>query len=171
MEQLTWGHSVPHPWPGKGFNPNILVQRHDNGGLCQYVIGLLNTSPRASKTKRAGWQGFWREYFGRTWREHLSHFTHQFVSCSLSFSGYGKSANLCSWAWLRPWLSTVWICLHLISRGVQCRVCITHCTTIRAILTIDDLEGREACQSCSWLLTGARQRLAVDVFPWGYSEV
>ena len=30
----------------------------------------------------------------------------QFVSCLLSFPSHGKSADLCSWAWLRPWLST-----------------------------------------------------------------
>ena len=54
--------------------------------------------------------------------------------------------------------------LHLISSGL-------HCTIICAVLTIDDLEGWEACRSCSWLLTGARQRLAVDVFPPGDSEV
>ena len=59
-----------------------------------------------------------------------------------------------------------WISLHLIRSGLHW-TCITHCTTICAILTIDDLEGREACRSCSWLLTGARQRLAVDVFPRG----
>ena len=58
-----------------------------------------------------------------------------------------------------------WISLHMISSGVHW-ACVTHCTTgtICAILTIDDLEGREACRSCSWLLTGARQRLAVDIF-------
>ena len=59
-----------------------------------------------------------------------------------------------------------WISLHLIRSGLHW-TCITHCTAICAILTIDDLEGREACRSCSWLLTGARQRLAVDVFPRG----
>ena len=33
-----------------------------------------------------------------------------------------------------------------------------------------NLSGREVYRSCSWLLTGARQRLAVDVFPQGDSE-
>ena len=59
-----------------------------------------------------------------------------------------------------------WISLHLISSGLHW-ACITHCTIICAILTIDDLEGREACRSCSWLLTRARQRLAVDVLSSG----
>ena len=59
-----------------------------------------------------------------------------------------------------------WISLHLISSGIHWAR-ITHCTAICAILTIDNLEGREACRSCSWLLTGARQRLAVDVIPRG----
>ena len=58
-----------------------------NGALiCQYVMGPLNTSSCAPKTlKRAGWQGFWREHFCRTWREDFCHFTHQFVSCSFLF--------------------------------------------------------------------------------------
>ena len=39
--------------------------------------------------------------------------------------------------------------LHWISSGLHW-ACITHCTTIIcAILTIDDLEGREACRICS----------------------
>ena len=64
--------------------------------LCQYVMGPLNTSSRASKTKRAGWQGFWREHFCCTWREDLCHFPHHFVSCLLSFPSHGKSADLCT---------------------------------------------------------------------------
>ena len=63
-----------------------------------------------------------------------------------------------------------WISLHLISSGLHW-ACVTHCTIICAVLTIDDLEGREAYRSCSWLLTEARQRPAVDVFPRGDSEV
>ena len=50
--------------------------------LCQYVI---KTSWRAPNIKGAGWQGFWREHFCRTWREDLCHFTHQLVSCLFLF--------------------------------------------------------------------------------------
>ena len=32
---------------------------------------FANTSSCAYKSKRAGWQGFWREHFCRTWREDL----------------------------------------------------------------------------------------------------
>ena len=49
---------------------------------------FANTSSCAYKSKRAGWQGFWREHFCRTWREDLCHFsvfTHQFVSCFFLF--------------------------------------------------------------------------------------
>ena len=41
-----------------------------------------------------------------------------------------------------------WISLHWISSSLHW-ACITHCTIICAVLTIDDLEGREACRSCS----------------------
>ena len=86
------------------------------------------------------------EHFCRTWREDLCHFsvfTHQFVSCFFSFPSHGKSADLCSWAWLRPWFSTpgsVFTSL-VVGSGLHW-ACITHCTTICAILTIDDLEKK-----------------------------
>ena len=63
-----------------------------------------------------------------------------------------------------------WISIHLISSGHHFS-CITYCTIICAVLTIDDLEGREECRSCSWLLTRAKPRLAVDGFRRGNSEV
>ena len=61
------------------------MQIHRQWGICQYVMGPRNTSSRAPKTKRAGWQGFGGNLFCRTWREDLCHFTHQFVSCSFLF--------------------------------------------------------------------------------------
>ena len=78
-----------------------------------------------------------------------------------SFPSHGKSADLCSWAWLRPWLSTpgsVFTSL-VVGSGLHW-ACVTHCTTICAILTIDDLEKREACRcrSCPWLLTGITEQ-------------
>ena len=50
FEQM--GHKVLN-----GDRPLFCVS-HDKWGLCQYVMGPLNTSSRAPKTKRAGWQGF-----------------------------------------------------------------------------------------------------------------
>ena len=123
-------------------------------------MGPPNKSSHASKTKRAGWQEFWREHFCRTFREDLCHFTHQFVSCLLSFPSHGKIRRPLQLSLTPTPTFHSWISLHLIRSGLHW-TCITHCTTICAILTIDDLEGREACRSCSWLLTGARQRLAV----------
>ena len=54
--------------------------------------------------------------------------------------------------------------------------CITHCTTICAILTIDDLEKKggvsmQILPLASHRYYGARQQQAVDVFPRGDSEV
>ena len=133
-------------------------------------MGPLNTSSRAPKTKRAGWEGFWREHFCRTWQEDLCHFTHQFASCLFLFPAMENPPTSAAELDSDPDSPH----LDQFSLGQQqsplgLHECITHCTTICAILTIDDLEKRKACRSrsCSWLLTGARQRLAVDVFPRG----
>ena len=87
----------------------------------------------------------------------------------VSFPSHGKSADLCSasWAWLRPWLSTpgsVSIWSAAVFTGP---VSLTAQPSAPSWRSTDDQEGREACRSrsCSWLFTGARQRLAVDVFP------
>ena len=142
---------------------------------------FAKTSSCAYKSKRAGWQGFWREHFCRTWREDLCHFsvfTHQFVSCFF-FPSHGKSAEFCSasWASLRHWLSTpgsVFTSL-VVGSGLHW-ACITHCTTICAILTIDDLEKKggvsmQILPLASHRYYGARQRQAVVVFPRGDSEL
>ena len=80
-------------------------------------------------------------------------------------------------AWLRPWLSTpgsVFTSL-VVGSGLHWAG-ITHCTTICAILTIDDLEKKggvsmQILPLASHRYYGARQRQAVDVFPRGDSEV
>ena len=124
-------------------------------GTAQHVITRIQNETRWVARVLAG-------TFCRTWREDLCHFTHQWVSCPLSFRAMENPPT--SAAWLRPWLSTagsVSTWSAAVSTGP------VSLTTICAILTIDDLEGREACRSCSWLLTRARQRQAVDVFPQG----
>ena len=103
--------------------------------------------------------------------------TSSFPVFFFSFPSHGKSADLCSWAWLRPWLSTpgsVFTSL-VVGSGLHW-ACITHCTTICAILTIDDLEKKggvsmQILPLASHWYYGASQRQAVDVFPRGDSEV
>ena len=87
----------------------------------------------------------------------------------VSFPSHGKSADLCSasWAWLRPWLSTPGSVSTWSAAVFTGPVSLTAQPSAPSWRSTDDLEGREACRSrsCSWLFTGARQRLAVDVFP------
>ena len=66
---------------GAGTSTQCVSDQKVNGAFA-------NTSSCAYKSKRAGWQGFCREHFCRTWREYLCHFsvfTHQFVSCFFLF--------------------------------------------------------------------------------------
>ena len=61
----------------------------------------------------------------------------------VSFPSHEKSADLCSWALLRPWLSTSRSAFTSLVVGSGLHwACITHCTTICAILTIDDLKKK-----------------------------
>ena len=56
---------------GNGAFVNTSWDRSTRHGIAQYVMGSLNTSSRAYKTKRAGWQRYWREHFCGTsgiWR-------------------------------------------------------------------------------------------------------
>ena len=48
----------PDPYSGMTLIPECTLAELWRWGLCQYVMGPLNTSSRAPKTKRAGWQGF-----------------------------------------------------------------------------------------------------------------
>ena len=91
----------------------------------------------------------------------------------VSFPSHGKSADLCSWAWLRPWLSTPGSVSTWSAAVFTGPVSLTAQPSAPSWRSTDDLEGRKACRSrsCSWLFTGARQRLAVDLFPRGDSEV
>ena len=135
-------------------------------GTAQHVIARTQNETR--------WVArFWREHFCRTWREDLCqcHFTHQFVSCSFLFRAMENPPTSAALAELdsdpdsphldqfppgqqRSSLPGLYHSLHSHLRHPDDR-------------RTTDLEGREACRSrsCSWLFTGARQRLAVDVFP------
>ena len=87
----------------------------------------------------------------------------------ISYPSHGKSADLCSacWAWLRPWLSTPGSVSTWSAAVFTGPVSLTAQPSAPSWRSTDDLEGREACRSwsCSWLFTGARQWLAVDLFP------
>ena len=130
-------------------------------------MGPLNTSLRVSKTKRVGWQEFWRQHFCSTWREDLCHFTHPFVSRSFIFQAMGNSPT--SAAELDSDPDSPHLDLHLISSDLHW-ACVTPRTTIGSILTIHDLEGTEACRSYSWRLTRGPCRVVFDPLdesmPW-----
>ena len=149
--------------------------------VLEKVLGHLRSSC-AYKSKRAGWQGFWREHFCRTWREDLCHFsvfTHQFVSCFFFFSEPWKIRRPLKLSLTPTLILTLhtWISFHFFGgRQRSPRACITHCPTICAILTINDLEkmggvSMQILPLASHRYYGARQRQAVDVFPRGDSEV
>ena len=151
----------------------MCLQKSRYLGICQYVMGPLNTSSRAPKTKRAGYMG--GKVLAGTFLSHMAGRSLPFHSpvrfLFVSFPSHGKSADLCSasWAWLRPWLSTPGsISVSTWSAAVFTGpVSLTAQPSAPSWRSTDDLEGREACRSrsCSWLFTGARHRLAVDVFP------
>ena len=152
---LSIDRRSPQPYPRCRSLSKSVVFGFFNGAFA-------NTSSGAYKSKRAGWQGFWREHFWRAGRSLPFQCFHSPVRfLFVSFPSHGKSADLCSWAWLQPWLSTPGsVFTSLVVAGGLPWACITHCTTICAILMIDDLEKREACRSrsCPWLLTGITEQ-------------
>ena len=108
-------------------------------GLCRYVMGPLNTSSRASKTKRAG------RVLAGTFLSHMSGRSLPFHSpVRFLFAFFSEP-----WKIGRPLQLSLtptpplhsWISLYLISSGLYW-ACITHCTTICGNPTIDDPEGR-----------------------------
>ena len=128
-------------------------------GLCEYVILRVQNETRWVARVLAG--TFLSHMAGRSLPFQCFHSPVRFLF--VSFPSHGKSADLCSWAWLRPWLSTPGSAFTSLVVGSGLHwACITHCTTICAILTIDDLEKkkREACRSrsCPWLLTGITEQ-------------
>ena len=132
-------------------------------GTAQHVIAR-------TQRKRAGWQGFGGNIFvahgGKIFGfaiSLISSFPVRFFSEPWKIRRHLCSA---SWAWRRPWLSTPSVSTW--SAAVFTGpVSLTAQPSAPSWRSTDDLEGREACRSgsCSWLVTGARQRLAVDVFP------
>ena len=129
-------------------------------GICQYVMGPLNTSSRAPKTKRAGWQGFGGNIFvahgGKIFAISLtSSFPVRFFS-----EPWKIRRPLQRQLSLTPTLTLhTWISFHLVSSGLHW-ACITHFTTICAILTIDGRPGRKGGVSIWILLLAFHRRKA-----------
>ena len=133
-------------------------------GTAQHVIARTQNETR--------WVArFWREHFCRTWREDLCNFTHQFVSCSFLFRALENQPTSAALAELDSDPDSPHLDQFPPGQQRSSLPGLYHSGTAQPSApswrSTDDLEGREACRSrsCSWLFTGARQRLAVDVFP------
>ena len=132
-------------------------------------MGPLNTWSRAPKTKRAGCQGFGGNIFVAHGGKIFCHFTHQLVSCSFLFRAMENPPTSAALAELDSDPDSPH--LDQFPPGQQRSSLGLYHSLHNHLRHPDDRrttwkEG-EACRSrsCSWLFTGARQRLAVDVFP------